>query len=50
MSESFDRATTLGFRCVKDTSESAAGPYHIHEKRDKLPYIELLKDTYFALN
>lgn len=30
MDESYDRAATLGFRCVADHPDGAAAPYHLH--------------------
>ena len=35
MSDSFDRASTVGFRCVKDHQDGAPGPYHVHKQDEE---------------
>jgi iron(II)-dependent oxidoreductase len=35
MSDSFDRASTVGFRCVKDHADNAQAPYHVHDSSEE---------------
>jgi len=39
MSDSFDRASTVGFRCVKDHTDNASGPYHVHDSSEEITFL-----------